>query len=107
MIKLALLLKFGFIGTAAAGFILLSESMGIESLGLPHTWQLIFNGFVAGWALKGMIGSYVGGMVRPDKDSSRAYQHYYSTMHLMFNRSTSFLVKASALESLIPTDEGK
>jgi len=107
MIKLALVLKFGFIGTAAAGFILLTESMGIESLGLPHTWQLLFNGFVAGWALKGMIGSYVGGMQKPDKDSSRAYRHYFDTMHLMFNRSTRVLVQASALESLIPADEGK
>jgi hypothetical protein len=105
MIKTALLLKFGFMGTAAAAFILLSESMGIESLGFPHTWQLIFNGFVAGWALKGFLGSYVGGMVPPDEESTRAYKHYYQTMHLMFNRSTAALVKASALEALLPTGE--
>jgi hypothetical protein len=66
MIKLALLLKFGFIGTAALGFVVLAESMGIESLGFPHAWQLLFNGFVAGWALKGVFASFVGGMVPPD-----------------------------------------
>jgi hypothetical protein len=109
MIKLALLLKFSLLGSVALAVIAFADTLAAEALGIPHSWQLLFNGFVAGWVSHAVIGSYVGGMVPPDKKSTRGYIHYFHTLHLMFHRSTAFLGRISIFENLLGKgdDEGK
>lgn len=78
-------LKFGLLG--AAGMAVVS---GLESMGIPKTAQIFVDGFVTGCLVVRWAGSYVGGLPRPNYSdpSTRGYQHYYDTCHLLFNRAT-------------------
>ena len=84
MVRLALLLKFGFLGVFAAAAI-----ASVEELNL--SWALVsllVNCILFGWHAHGWGSSYVGGLVPPDENSSRAYIHFFDSSHLLFPHSS-------------------
>lgn len=98
--------KLGIVGSL--GVLLLAE---VGALGLPGGWVLIsllVNVFGFGWACHGFLGSLVGGMVKPDRDSSKAYIQFYNSTHLFFHRSASskeLLEMMAQIEKLIEQNE--
>lgn len=79
--------NLGIVGSL--GLLLLAE---VGALGLPGGWvlvSLLVNVFGFGWACHGFLGALVGGMVKPDKESSKAYAQFYNSAHLMFHRAPS------------------
>lgn len=78
MARVALLIA-SFVGTA---------TIAVEQL--DFSWALIsllINVFFLGWSCHAFLGAYVGGMVRPDERSSKAYIHFFETSHLLFQRA--------------------
>jgi hypothetical protein len=94
MVRLALL-KLSIVGGFAIAVV-----GTVESLGIPASWQLLFNGIVIGWALHSVLSSYVGGLVPPNEESSRAYIHYFMSCHLFFQRSNAYFTPWKLLGKL-------
>jgi hypothetical protein len=89
MVRLALLLKVSVLGTAA-----FAVFTSIEQLGVPGGWSILLNVLFLGWGCHAMGVSLVGGLVKPDQNSSRAYQHFYKSAHLLLHVAPKFFPKS-------------
>jgi hypothetical protein len=88
MVRLALLLKFSILGTAAVAVF-----SSLESLGVPGGWSILLNVLFLGWGGHALGASFVGGLVKPDQDSSRAYKHFYVSAHLLLHVKPKYLIE--------------
>lgn len=89
MVRLALLFKLSVLGTAA-----LAAVTSAESFGIPGGWSILLNVLFLGWGCHAVGASVVGGLVKPDQNSSRAYKHFYKSAHLMLHVAPKFFPKS-------------
>jgi len=88
MVRLALFFKLSVIGTAA-----IAVFTSVEQLGVPGGWSILLNVLFLGWGCHAVGVSIVGGLVKPDQNSSRAYKHFYKSAHLLLHVAPKFFTK--------------
>ena len=82
--KLQHMLKSGSIWAAV-----IVVSMADE-LGVPHNWQLVFNGIAIGWVIHAWGSAYASSMLEPVETDSRVYIQWFRFVHIIFHRGTAY-----------------
>lgn len=92
------MLKLQMLAIAKAsllGTVIISAISTIDSLGIPASWQVLFDGIVIGWSMHSWGSSYTTGLVEPSVVSTDGYIHWFRSCHAVFNKGTAYFAHKS------------